>query len=670
MTEPNSIGQVTTAPYSTLKTQRSPDQPAKIGIDGGHFIALARNRIYSEDPKWALTAGVPPILHQIINDFLGTVKSLDLAPVFVFDGMATSKQVPESDRVPTAITKLALDELDEFSYNHFDDDLVRWIVRKLISLKVEVFTAPYWAWAQLASFLSEENKYVSEVFGAPELLMFEFVERVLVELNNSSAKFLTKKKVEEKIPPHPHGDTTLRHVLNHSKHPFFPQQQPNQTLEEHREMLFQTFNPIIANCPVFTAQGECKALRKLGRSGGNVPSNLREFFFCNLHSEKPLVYFLLFINVLSPTTMSILATTKIVDHPCLIDTMQFRQTLETIIPLRAQIVYQLVQDLDFMSKRDFGLLWMRSFLPQRVTPILKPPDIKLDDWNTRRQRRAAVDQKPTLVNVLQYDSEATQELQVYPTFEQALVAIYLKSLDLLGYFTHAAHSTNTNEVSSVSIYGMALKKAEAFPEQGVLLIELLRTRALHVDPFHLADGSTTLPSTSNNTAVTVAARVMSLFPLNVDNLWDQKEDVSLLAFNSVARTFQRSLRSLTEVIAAKLFMKGCVKFSLAEYNNMAVRLPFHTPLNTYAGLVLLFLLNNNEFHAAPDGPKKIEMLKVTFTQIPEMERQLIEMKKFWDCAIQVVRELVEDSSLDRSVSEALRAADQLVGACFHKLQLK
>ena len=75
--------------------------------------------------------------------------------------------------------------------------------------------------------------------------------------------------------------------------------------------------------------------------------------------------------------------------------------------------------------------------------------------------------------------------KVYNQFEEVVCVILLKSLDLLGYFTHPPQQKplGTDE-SGTSLFAEALSDVHwRYAEQGVLFIELIRTGALNCQAF-------------------------------------------------------------------------------------------------------------------------------------------------------------------------------------------
>jgi hypothetical protein len=400
----------------------------------------------------------------------------------------------------------------------------------------------------------------------------------------------------------------------------------------------------IRQCPVMTLDGECKPISKLP-AGGTSIANLREFFYVNLHSEFPLYYFFLFSNVIAPATLGVLGTSRIVDHPPLVDTEEYRSVLERIIPLRAQIVFQLMQDMQgYHFNQEFGITWLRPSSDKASTPIIRPPEIKLDEWTDIQ------DKLHDFHSVIEYERNATSRA-TYDTVHKAHAAVLLKSLDLLGYFTHAAHVGAQAEVSSASVYATALKHCDGYAETGVLLIELIRTQTLNDNLLKGNDA----PLGSGVPGANLAARILSLVDVDVAGRWDAPISPALLAFNAVIRAFQRSLRSLTEVISTMLFITRRNDFPLSNYKKMATFLPFGTPLSTYAGVIGMFMMENKEYGKLNTKAGRMALLKKTFPACPNLEADLQKMHYFWGMSDRVITTLVTlDEGMDRTIADKIR----------------
>jgi hypothetical protein len=526
----------------------------RIGVDGNWFVAHLRSNLKSEDQYWALGGPVTPAIPRIVERFVKRFDEIGATPIFVFDGLYTRRQSHPAILLHQMDHKSDQPSFDLPSHirDHepLDEDAVMYLVRILVGMRLMTITAPYLATAQLAYFASDRNgePFVHDVMGTTDCLCYSTIKRVIMEIGkflDDPKAILTAYSVNQ---PHCTNEDVLRYLLepnriNKSIHWSWA---IGMTAPQDQQFVKQT----IDHCPIFTTDGEVMPYLKAVHGAPGL-ADMAAFYFKDLGAEFPLLYFLLSANIVSSQLLNVVATEKFIDDPPLVKSQQYDITLERIIPLRTQIVFQLIQELQRYLvglTRTTNLHWDRPSEGQTL-PIQRPPKILLDEWEN-------IDPSPPVPynfhNVLAYhmnarappeDSEDAPPLVTYTSSEQALGAILLKALDLLGYFTHAAHGGQDAEESSMSVFAMALNTCTKFGSEAVLLIELTRTRSLHDGPLGVAVHPNLAPEPLAP-GVRYAARIMSLLQLNTEKAHDgRRYSIDLLAFNEIARAFQRNLAS-------------------------------------------------------------------------------------------------------------------------------
>lgn len=635
------------SPYKLDKQDLSEIKGKRVGVEGNWFVRVVRSHLKREDPHWALNGPVSSAFEKIVSKFLAKLKQVNATPVFVFDGLYTRRQAH-----PALLLHSVDNRTDDLLHQvrdlePLDEDAISYLIRLLVALNVEVMTAPYLAWPQLVYF--HTKGHVDEIFGSLDVLTVPGSKRVLTEIGN-----LSDDKTMLHIASAENPDVMLEYQLSPQQLPKSPHWSWLQHNNAHED--FGHVRNTIVNCPIFTFDGKVKPYIKETDPPGSSHAMLRAYFFNDLGATTPIVYFLLSSNVLSPQLLNVAAAEQFIDDPPLIKSRQYDTTLERIIPLRTQIIFQLVQDLERFLKgfeRIRNLKWERPHDEQhQPLPIQRPPKIALDEW-------AGVDPNPrepyTFKSVLRFSNQAKavdetkQEPDVtYTSSAQALGAVLLKALDLLGYFTHAAHTTSEDEESSKSIFANALEASGKYSNECVLLIELTRTRSLHDTELDLNVHPSHQPRQPPMRGSRFAARVMSLLPLIVT---PPKEDqtkfnLDVLAFNDIARAFQRNLRMLCEAIAATQVLNHTAAYPLSEMRDFAARLPFAAPLTTHAGVILAYMLTE-QFAAVPRMHNaRVTHLAKQFPYIPDMAATLKAMVDFWQAAVQVLAKLLEDEEAE------------------------
>ena len=700
-----------------------------VGVDGGHLLNLLQTEVAQFEPNYFLSNPIPHSAAGFLDQFLKGFADARIKPVIVFDGMDIESEAPLPPRSlsipwdkvqslssgctvppvrggrntpPPSQSTSPVPPLDPFQTLNpaehdalrrrvdvcslrNDEDVTGWVIRYLIEKKVDVFRAPYWAWPQLAAFLHKSNRYVGEVFGPPEMLAFSNVDRLIIEIDFSHPaqyKYISKKDCQDVLHKMmPHLDLGLCIMFDSIHRHFstfvFPQ---NRQVESfgHLAKMISTYamEDYIAQSPryrmvqsavkhplVLTVQGEVTPLSKIGLPPTQQLADeprYREIFGTRL---PPCFYFFLFTNVISPQTLIAVVNGRISDPPMLVETKEGKIAVERVLPLRTQIVFQIVQQLaqtdqfNNYFQQEFALTWMRNNMP---VPILRPPQIKLDEWSSIRS-----DEVPTFGTVLEYAVNATRDAS-YRNVKQALAAVHLKSLDLLGYFTHATHS-NSSEVSGKSVYSDALAYAAGDgADQAVLLIELLRTRSLTDSAFStVADSRAPLPD-----GYRFFIRLVSLVPVELKRPFTGPTHVGLLAFNATVRHLHRTLRGLTEVVSLTLFLENRTEFGIGEYAKFPSDLPFRAPPGIIGGIIGHFLLNgpadegtHRDWEALTSSARRYEYLGTVFPDVHDIKQAVSDIFYFWDVGVLMLIQLGLDETptVDpNSISLATRLHDEVI----------
>jgi hypothetical protein len=632
----------------------------RVGIELNWFIQVIRSFLKREDGYWMLGGPITPAMIRLVEKFLERLASQNITPVFVADGLYTCRQAHP------AVLLHKLDDTVRDLPQHVRDaepmteDAISFILRTLIGMNVEVITAPYLATAQLAYLAKKPDgtkgyniaPYIDDVFGTLDILCYGTVMNVVLELN----ALLTDPNATLTTFGVPQYDQNLvSYIVDPSRVAKSVHWCWAAEIDPMSDVL--TVRTTMENCPVLTVEGKLDPFAKVVY-GDKAPALMSDYYYMDVGQQYPLLYFLLSSNVISSQLLNVVVTGKFIDDPPLFKSVQYESTLERIIPLRTQIVFQLIQDLQrylLGLQRTSQLIWDRPHTGQRL-PIQRPPKIVLDEWQE-------LDEDPkypyTFTSVLEFaqkavappeENAAATPAVVYKSAEQARGAVLLKSLDLLGYFTHAAHTGTDAEESSMSIFAMALNKAPRFGAEAVLLIELTRTRSLHDFPLEVLVHREQLPPPSVQSGVRYACRIMSLLQLKTSKAYDAAVtpySTDLLAFNEVARSFQRNLRLLTEAITVTQFLSHTATYPLQDVRNFAYTLPFGVPLTVHAGIVLETMMLTPEYQMLPKmADTRYKWLQAKFPHVDDMKAQLKDMLEFWKDCVAVIQQLLEDDEAE------------------------
>ncbi|KAK7200123.1 Temperature dependent protein affecting M2 dsRNA replication [Novymonas esmeraldas] len=271
---------------------------------------------------------------------------------------------------------------------------------------------------------------------------------------------------------------------------------------------------------------------------------------------------------------------------------------------------------------------------------------------------------------------------LYHGKKETFFAILLKTFDFIGYFSHAsvaggaemapeslqtivqetsAPDSQGNDVDMAPADGLAdqnggeprvfftayLSKAleNCPPEFHCALVrftELLRVNTISSCAFHSADsleqnqdedGAPTDPP-----EVLLVTRIACLISVPYQEQADDSSTFEwapvysrqLCAFTVMSRVMNRSLRVLTEALAAALFLSGYSDCSLSDYDSMIPLLPFGDVPSSLGGLLLHYVLvfppDYEENCQTPEA--RCRLLATRFKAIPNIQTQLRRVMEF------------------------------------------
>jgi len=429
-----------------------------------------------------------------------------------------------------------------------------------------------------------------------------------------------------------------------------------------------------------------------------VPNNLHTIIGPRLPN---LVYFFLSIGLVSPQVIYNVVHNTMMDYLPTIDSYEYRDLLQKIVPLRTQIAYLLI---NCMMRKD-EVYWkvvphggrrpVMSYIQwhtEKTIALHTPPELLLDDWDVN-WRSDVADQMPkdeagqpiiNFCSVLPFAKCALKACvsvnvygppRTYSVFEEVVSVILLKSLDLLGYFTHPPQQKPLgNDESGTSLFAEALSDVHhRYSEQGVLFIELIRTGALNCVAFkppysHPNDLVTISLMTDPN--VLLISRVLSIVPMSLKSEeWGSNIVVrDLCAFHVLFKSLYKTLRNLCEIIMMVMFMDNRVRpsnlpmDSMTLFNELSNRLPFSDSINTAMGIVVYYLLlrqHNAQGNSPQERWQTLQMEKI-FPCCKDIRGDLSRAYGFWHEAIRVVSKLEKGSAIAQPLYQQFVDADRLL----------
>lgn len=706
-------------PLSQLSSLKGTKQIA-LAFDGIKVLDIITQRVREETPLAVYTSSTPLCVYKVIDEFIEMTNHLSnyysgmgstFKPVFVFNGCGFMPMPDITAANPLPISPVIAQLSSMGPTTHFDpatleknvlkncadrfnieEDLESLIVRRFHWIIEDTFRAPYLAWSQISSFFSAANMYVSEVFGSVEMLAFPGVERVITKIDVEKGTFdcITKaaalKALRSRIS-HLSEEDFASLLLLDSKAKGFAVNFPHGSLTVFEEFSrlspdgsasraqrfihLPRFSADIANmlrrnlaaldAPVMTIEGKCVALGELFDC--RKKSVTKDYYG---KPEPSVFYYFLFSGVAMPAPYAALSQSTFVEDWPLVDTAFYRGVCERVLPLRVQTSFQFFQYVG--TGGTARLRWLRQFLNFRSKDFLascwsniqNPPEVELAYWAINpaeviRNEGGNV----YLLDIMKFAACAVEERVTAVDMPSTISSILLKSLDLIGYFTHS--SVNEREASGTCSYSLALCEfnCPTLSEYGVLFIELVRTRTLHDDPIELTPISANMQCFRAPVGARFAARAVSIIPINLASSWSGPFDPEMAAFGAASRLFGRTLRLLTEVNAAMVFATGATRVPFSQFDQALLLLPYSIPIEFNAGFLMMHVLMNPGC--------TLESLSATFPDLACLADDLGTLFWFWSMAYRSICViLTQEKPVDRVMEPTilLEAHELMSGACF------
>jgi len=397
-----------------------------------------------------------------------------------------------------------------------------------------------------------------------------------------------------------------------------------------------------------------------------------------------IVYFHHAHGLLSTALLAAASTATMLEAFPAADSKELRAVLERVIPLRTQLTCKLLPTHHHHQQQlPHQLRWYRWFKAPNSTDVARPPPIELDEWDVSE---STTDYATINFNyVLRFNALSNKQRRIYNSYQEVLCAVFLKFLDLLGYFTHSTVETDqqTSERSGKSVFSEALSLCRhEFCESAVLLIELVRTKAIGIDQMtDPVDGSPiTAPPFSQgvnqvefNRKAALLSRLYSLAPVEVREdarNWDSHVSKDLVAFWAIVKTFRTTLRHLGEVVCVTT--SPSVSPMAAGYPTQIMdllgRLPFSSSSNFMLGAVIEYCIamgQNFRDQTITTAEKRVQHLQEVFPCIKDIKKALQTALQWSEDAQQMVKLLSETEEEAQQTREYLKVLYETLEGALH-----
>ncbi|KAL0476250.1 hypothetical protein AKO1_004212 [Acrasis kona] len=667
---------------------------ARIGIDGLHWL---RSMDLPKEALQVAMGGIPLTLLNVVEKELEKLnthnqRKLEITPVFVFNGISVKKpkkDLPGDEHVTykrrQAWMQYEMNRISEAkslflasSQGSVPLDWINVIVQFLKDKGVEVFRAPYLAWAQLAKFLDRDRPLVHAVYGPDEILLFlnqlgpndavTHHTRLITKIADGYFEFIDKREILQTtgIANETFLDVCLlsggffqktfpiitSEVNNNNPYKAFSialdlinsfhgAEQLIQFYGQHNDVVKWDYlnthllnRNLIAHHPVLDSNCNCVLLDQK-----SAPSDMHEILGSRLPNE---LYYLMSSSLLSPVILSTLIYGATMETTPLVDSKEYRKAVDVINSSFMTIVHDLN---DHYKNGKYSLFkWTDNYQETKEwsannielsssQPTHTYPSSYLSQLN--KYNKPSCDYSTICKNQPKSASDKSSSSILGPEETKAL--IYLHSLELLGYFDSSA---------TLKQQGVALASAEIHPELTLLLFELCKNGFM---TSHILSPHHKLYITDQNTdQVRFICRVLSLLPLTFESgekstQWHAHVNFDLMGFHSIAKIHSKYLRLLLESVGASLVLQK--KTTSHNLSKVHQTLPLRSENNTGMGLLAMYLLTNTEF----DNANK--MFDACVKPFEEFAQVAI---PFWEQCVRVVKLAGENYS---KVAEDFEKAD-------------
>jgi hypothetical protein len=662
----------------------------RLGIEGTNWL----KKITINEPFQVATGGAPLTLVHTLETELDKFKKAQVKPFFVFSGLSLVKK----DRPFTsgsdsrALIRSSAWEayyngeiaeaaaLFESAEKHISLNFLSEVFLYFHEHGVEFMRAPYFSWPQLAWLADSKQGHVQTVYGGLELLLFgvsrivlnidfekgtfEWVDHatILRELNMNQDQFIDScilagfdlcltfpplldalfsfRAAYEMVKAYGSGRIA---VETHSNH---PQVQNSNYIE----LYIRTKN-IIRHHLVFTTNCICEPLNKQ-----TCPSDLHELIGPRLPNA---LYFLLCQGGTLPQVINNLLSGALLEAPPLVDSEEYKHMISSLIDIRSKTLAILTLFLheSFKRRKVVTIRWFDPLNEYELDHNYRPDIIMhlkcyvryADIMNQLKVNNISPKDIGLSFVIQMLLDLGPPDLTVYdePVFtqEEMIVAILLQGLEIRGYLAPDRQ---------VKALGRALSLVDRkYAEEVFVIIELLMKGQLHSAPLRTPQRRPLLEAHSSQAKeISLISRVVSLLSMSYhgDKPWSGPIDHELMGFSSIVKALLRSLRNLTEMLAAHLVITHKARFAPEGYTDVLFRLPFLRESSTAMGVVIKYYLLGDDMLA----------LESKFPACKDITGDLKNAFTFWDQVMRVINFLYECQAISVQLFEEFVSADMVM----------
>ncbi|KAK7033935.1 hypothetical protein VNI00_012560 [Paramarasmius palmivorus] len=446
-------------------------------------------------------------------------------------------------------------------------------------------------------------------------------------------------------------------------------------------------------------------------TASDIPQDLHEIFTNRLPDE---IYFYLSRGLIGPQALVWLTNGQIVESPPLDngETHEYKRFVKEVItdgqtgPRATTLaLISSVAHSSWSSRKVHGLFWFENPNAQNQKAIQhnSPQTAQLAErvagWNVpyaiieeelRRQNSATIDFSLCLGATTERYAGRTKVKSNSQTpldkKDEIVANVIWRFLELRGFLLNTHMHSPLARAMHTAIKQSRLN--DKFQDPLYLFLELVRAGVMHGHLWsnRAFSGGPSFGTDDEKSSMLLVMRVLSIVPLNFKarshrnyNLiyadmspqpWSAPLSRELLVFNSFVRSLTRALRTLLEVTALNMLLRGDARKARDDLLDIALSLPFQNEVNTGFGVLAKVYLDalthiNNGVRVRDryaEGVQEakgiaLDICEETFPGVKDPKAEVERGFRFWD---------VSGSSLDLSHSSLVPLQNGALASPFHR----
>ncbi|KAH8795932.1 XPG I-region protein [Flagelloscypha sp. PMI_526] len=434
-------------------------------------------------------------------------------------------------------------------------------------------------------------------------------------------------------------------------------------------------------------------------TASDIPQDLHEIFTGRLPDE---IYFYLSRGLIGPQGLGWLVQSLVIEPPPLDngETTEFRRFVKEVITegqtgprATALALLTSVLHVSWGKRMVNSSFWFSDTpgsikyqagpttqLVERVTGWIVPYSIIEEEL--RRQNSATIDFALCLGSTasdrlaFRTKTAPTKEKQAGAVLEkkdEVVANVIWRFLELRGFLLNTHAHSPLARAMHTAVKGA--KVNDKFQDSLYLFLELVRAGVMHGNLWsnRAFSGGPSFGTDAEKSSMLLVMRVLSIVPLAFKpQPWTTAPlSRELLVFNSFVRSLTRALRTLIEITAVNMFIRGDARRGREDFLELSISMPFQSEVNTGFGVLAKVYLdalthfNGGVRPTSGDSPEvkeaksnALEVCEDAFGgSVRNVQQEVERGFRFWDLALLAMRQLHSEAQVLKELIDQFEAAE-------------